>query len=64
MECAHRTGMRATATMTFGMGERLEDRITHLFLIRDLQDRTGVFRAFIPWTFSKPHTRLAGEETT
>jgi len=64
MEAVHRAGMRATATMTFGMGERLEDRIEHLFLIRDLQDRTGVFRAFIPWTFSKPHTRLAVEETT
>ncbi len=64
MECVHRAGMRSTATMTFGMGERLEDRIEHLFRIRDLQDRTGVFRAFIPWTFSKPHTRLAVEETT
>jgi cyclic dehypoxanthinyl futalosine synthase len=64
MECVHKAGMRATATMTFGMGERLEDRITHLLLIRDLQDKTGVFRAFIPWTFSKPHTRLEVEETT
>jgi cyclic dehypoxanthinyl futalosine synthase len=50
--------------MTFGMGERLADRIEHLLLIRNLQDRTGVFRAFIPWTFSKPHTRLEVEETT
>jgi len=50
MEGIHRAGMRATATMTFG--------------IRDLQDRTGVFRAFIPWTFSKPHTRLQVEEAT
>lgn len=64
MECIHRAGMRSTATMTFGMGESLEDRVEHLFVIRDLQDRTGVFRAFIPWTFSKPHTRLAVEETT
>jgi len=64
MEGVHLAGMRATATMTFGMGEKLADRIEHLFLIRDLQDSTGVFRAFIPWTFSKPHTRLAVEETT
>lgn len=64
MECVHKAGMRATATMTFGMGEKPAHRIEHLFLIRDLQDRTGVFRAFIPWTFSKPHTRLAVEETT
>jgi cyclic dehypoxanthinyl futalosine synthase len=64
MEGIHRAGMRSTATMTFGMGESLADRIEHLFVIRDLQDRTGVFRAFIPWTFSKPHTRLQVEETT
>lgn len=64
MECVHKAGMRATATMTFGMGEKLADRIEHLCLIRELQDRTGVFRAFIPWTFSKPHTRLDVEETT
>ena len=64
MESIHRAGMRSTATMTFGMGESLNDRIEHLLVIRELQDRTGVFRAFIPWTFSKPHTRLAVEETT
>jgi cyclic dehypoxanthinyl futalosine synthase len=64
MENIHKAGMRATATMTFGMGESFADRIEHLFVIRDLQDRTGVFRAFIPWTFSKPHTRLNVEETT
>jgi cyclic dehypoxanthinyl futalosine synthase len=64
MENIHRAGMRATATMTFGMGESFADRVEHLFVIRDLQDRTGVFRAFIPWTFSKPHTRLNVKETT
>jgi len=64
MESIHRAGMRSTATMTFGMGESIEDRIEHLLIIRDLQDRTGVFRAFIPWTFSKPHTNLEVEETT
>jgi cyclic dehypoxanthinyl futalosine synthase len=64
MESMHKAGMRSTATMTFGMGESFADRVEHLFIIRDLQDRTGVFRAFIPWTFSKPHTRLEAEETT
>ena len=64
MESIHRAGMRSTATMTFGMGESLADRIEHLLVIRDLQDRTGVFRAFIPWTFSRPHTHLDVEETT
>lgn len=64
MESIHKGGMRSTATMTFGMGESFADRIEHLFVVRDLQDKTGVFRAFIPWTFSKPHTRLDVEETT
>ena len=64
MESMHKAGMRSTATMTFGMGESFADRIEHLFVIRDLQDRTGVFRAFIPWTFSNPHTNLDVEETT
>ncbi len=64
MENIHKAEMRSTATMTFGMGESFADRIEHLFVIRDLQDRTGVFRAFIPWTFSKPHTRLDVDETT
>ena len=64
MENIHKAEMRSTATMTFGMGESFANRIEHLFVIRDLQDRTGVFRAFIPWTFSKPHTRLNVDETT
>jgi len=64
MENIHKAEMSSTATMTFGMGESFSDRIEHLFVIRDLQDRTGVFRAFIPWTFSKPHTRLNVDETT
>ncbi len=64
MENIHKAGMHSTATMTFGMGESFADRIEHLLVIRDLQDRTGVFRAFIPWTFSKPHTCLNVEETT
>lgn len=64
MEGIHQAGMRSTATMTFGMGESFADRVEHLFIIRDLQDRTGVFLAFIPWTFSKPHTHLDVEETT
>ena len=64
MENIHKAGMRATATMTFGMGESFADRVEHFFVIRDLQDKTGVFRAFIPWTFSKPHTHLNVKETT
>ena len=58
MRACSEIGMRSTATMTFGMGETLEDRIEHLFRLRDLQDETGVFRSFIPWTFSPPNTKM------
>jgi len=51
-------GMGSTATMTFGMGETLEERIEHLMRLRELQDETGVFRAFIPWTFSPDNTKM------
>jgi cyclic dehypoxanthinyl futalosine synthase len=54
MESLHRHGMKSSATMTYGMGETLGERIDHLALVRDIQDRTGLFRAFIPWSFS-PH---------
>jgi cyclic dehypoxanthinyl futalosine synthase len=46
-------GMRGTATMMFGHIETLEERVEHLRRIRDLQDETGVFTAFIDWTFQK-----------
>ncbi|MCL5103544.1 MAG: dehypoxanthine futalosine cyclase [Armatimonadetes bacterium] len=54
-------GMRATSTMVFGMGESLADRAAHLTRIRTLQDETGVFTAFIPWTFQPGNTDLGGE---
>ena len=55
---AHAEGLRTTATMMIGVGERLEHRIRHLRRIRDLQDETGGFTAFIPWTFQKENTPL------
>jgi len=60
MRIAGKLGMRATATMLFGMGESLADRIAHLEAIRRLQDETGVFTAFIPWTFQPGNTALGG----
>ncbi len=51
MERAHNLGMRTSATMMFGHIETMEERIEHLGRIRDLQDRTGGFTAFIPWPF-------------
>jgi len=54
----HRQGMTSTATMTYGMGESLEERIAHLKVIRDIQDETGILRAFIPWSFSPARTAM------
>jgi len=56
---AHRLGMRTTATMMVGVGERIDHRIRHLQRLRDLQDETGGFTAFIPWTFQPENTELA-----
>ena len=59
MEEAHRLGLRTTATMMFGHIETMEERLEHLQRVRDLQDRTGGFTAFIPWPFQPDHTPLA-----
>ncbi len=58
MEQAHGLGLPTTATMMFGMGETEEIRLEHLRLLRDLQDRTGGFISFIPWTFQPDNTAL------
>lgn len=58
METAHAMGMKTTATMMFGHIEQDEDIIEHLFRIRDLQNRTKGFTAFIPWTFQPGNTEL------
>jgi cyclic dehypoxanthinyl futalosine synthase len=58
MRQAHRNGLKTTATMMFGMGEDLAARVEHLERIRDLQDETGGFTAFIAWTFQHENTDL------
>jgi cyclic dehypoxanthinyl futalosine synthase len=60
MRLCHDAGLKTTATMVVGLGETVEDRLDHLLSIRDLQDETGGFTAFIPWTFQPGNTRLAG----
>ncbi|MCW5214659.1 dehypoxanthine futalosine cyclase, partial [Desulfobulbus sp. US5] len=50
--------MRTTATMMFGHIETMEERLEHLQRLRDLQDRTGGFTAFIPWPFQPDNTAL------
>ena len=57
---AHKLGMRTTATMMFGVGETFEHRINHFQHIYDLQEETGGFTAFIPWTFQPKNTALGG----
>jgi cyclic dehypoxanthinyl futalosine synthase len=57
-EC-HRQGLRTTATMMFGHVETAEERVEHMQRVRDLQDETAGFTAFISWTFQAPHTEMA-----
>jgi cyclic dehypoxanthinyl futalosine synthase len=59
MREAHRLGISTTATMMYGHVETLEERVEHMRLIRELQDETGGFRAFISWTFQSDGNRLA-----
>jgi len=61
---AHELGLRTTATMMFGVGEPLEARVDHLLEVRELQEATGGFTAFIPWTFQDANTDLEGEVDT
>ncbi|MEU5875500.1 cyclic dehypoxanthinyl futalosine synthase [Glycomyces sp. NPDC047369] len=60
MEAAHGQGLESTATMMMGTGETAAERIEHLRMIRDVQDRTGGFRSFIPWTYQPENNHLKG----
>lgn len=51
-------GMGSTATMTYGMGESVAERVQHLRVVRDIQDETGIIRGFIPWSFSPDNTAM------
>jgi cyclic dehypoxanthinyl futalosine synthase len=61
---AHELGLRTTATMMFGVGEPTSARIEHLMGVREVQDATSGFTAFIPWTFQDQGTDLEGEVET
>ncbi len=56
---AHRLGLRSNATMLYGHLETPAERIDHLIRLRELQDETGGFLAFVPLAFHPAHTRLA-----
>ncbi len=58
MAIAHELGLKSSATMMFGHVESVEERIEHLQRLRDQQDSTGGFTAFICWTFQPEHTKL------
>jgi cyclic dehypoxanthinyl futalosine synthase len=58
MTQAHNLGLKTTATMMFGHRENIRDRLEHLSRLRDVQDRTAGFTAFIPWTFQPKNTQL------
>jgi cyclic dehypoxanthinyl futalosine synthase len=60
MEVAHGLGVESTATFMMGTGETNAERIEHLRMIRDVQDRTGGFRSFIPWTYQPENNHLKG----
>jgi cyclic dehypoxanthinyl futalosine synthase len=64
MREAHRAGLRTTATMMYGTVETVEERLEHMFRLRELQDETGGFTAFITWSYQPEHTELGGTEAT
>ncbi len=59
-ETVHNCGLRSNATMLFGHVESTADRVEHLRLLRELQDRTGGFQSFIPLAFQPDNTRVPG----
>ncbi|MEO7653690.1 MAG: CofH family radical SAM protein, partial [Bryobacteraceae bacterium] len=64
---SHALGLRTTATMMFGCGETIEQRMNHFDIVRQIQEDTGGFTAFIPWSFQRENTslgRFVKEEAT
>src|SRR4051794_1943531 len=70
MRQAHRAGLRTTVTMMYGTVETVEERLEHLFRLRELQDEAmeatapAGFTAFITWSYQPDHTELGGTEAT
>ncbi len=62
MKTAHEVGLKSTATLMFGVGETSRHRVNHLSRLRDLQDQTGGFTAFICWPFQSSNTRLEASD--
>ncbi len=64
MESAHKAGIRTNATMLYGHLEGVKHRVDHMLRLRDLQDRTGGFQAFIPLAFHPVNTEIKGAKYT
>ena len=64
MQTAHELGLKSSATMMFGHVETIEDRIEHLRRLREQQDKSGGFTAFICWTFQPENTVLKVQHPT
>ena len=64
MREAHKAGLRTTATMMYGTVETPDERIEHMMRLRELQDETGGFTAFITWSYQPEHTERGGAEAT
>jgi cyclic dehypoxanthinyl futalosine synthase len=64
MRIAHKVGIRSTVTMMYGSVDTWEDRLEHLMKTRALQDETGGFTAFIPWSYQPDGTELGGERAS
>src|SRR6187401_3129626 len=64
MRQAHHAGLRTTAAMMYGTVETQDERIEHMMRLRDLQDETGGFTAFITWSYQPEHTEHGGFEET
>lgn len=61
---AHQIGLKTTATMVFGHVETYAERVLHMIRVREQQDRTGGFTAFIPWSYQPGNTALGGDTAT
>ena len=64
IEAAHKAGLRTNATMLYGHVEKYKHRVDHMLKLRELQDKTGGFQAFIPLSFHPLNTNIEGAEYT
>jgi cyclic dehypoxanthinyl futalosine synthase len=62
MRVAHHKGLSTTATMMYGTVDTMEDRVEHLRRLRDLQDETGGFRAFVCWSYQSGGGTRRGDD--